>query len=254
MGMSDLDAPFGSEGPATIARHGARSRKTNRTYVENRSQGSKVGAHTFLLSFCLLGFYALSSSGEVPGGQVREIVDQADITYTTAFTLSCAKKTWEGLVENPLLVGALWERYGYAPAYRVSQKGDTLHVEDPTGLVGDVLAFRPGPDQRIYLVEGRIDHWAIPFFNEGRAVFVLKSQVAQGRVDCTLEVYVRAESPVARLALQIGRPLLLKHVDNRITLNLQDAMKICEAVDTTPQNVLALLEGETARFFKAVFY
>ena len=94
-----------------------------------------------------------------------------------------------------------------------------------------------------YLVDGRLNHWAVPFFNEASAVFLLKSDFAQGKIVANLQVYIRAGSTVGSLVLQAAKPLLVKHVDNRVTLNLQDVRKIVEELDTSPDRVASRLSG-----------
>lgn len=183
--------------------------------------------------------------------RVRAVVEDADVVYTTAFAVPCSEGVWEELVERPVLLGALWSAYGYAPAYRVEMRGDTVHVEDPTGLVGDVVGIQASDGERTYLVEGQINHWAVPFFNQGTAVFLLKTQARAGEVAGTLEVHVRAESAIGSLVVKLGRPLLMRHVANRIDLNLQDVRQILAAVAEDQDRVAGLLDPVAAEQLRA---
>lgn len=214
-----------------------------------------IGLIDFLVGIVcgLIVFYGQPSLAEDRAAQAQEIIENADVTYTTSFSWQCSKRTWNRVVEHPLLVGQLWEAYGYAPAYRVSMRGDAIHINDPTGLTGDVFVFRWDSGARVYLALGKLDHWAVPFFNEGMAVFVLKSRVSDRRVFGELKVYIRAASTVGNIVLQVGRSVFMKHVDNRITLNLQDVQKIAETVELTPEKVMGKLSGSTAERFERVF-
>ena len=58
------------------------------------------------------------------------------------------------ILSNPLLMGELWKTYGFAPAYDITVRGDTLRVEDPTGLIGDAFRFHRGTGEVSYLVDG----------------------------------------------------------------------------------------------------
>ena len=213
----------------------------------------RKGLSALLLKlFFGLMLMATSAVGEA-GIRARQLVDEADFTYATRFTWSCSAPTWDRILSNPLLMGELWKAYGFAPAYDITARGDTLHVEDPTGLIGDAFRFRRGTGEMSYLVDGRLNHWAVPFFNEASAVFVLKSDFAQGKVVADLQVYIRAGSTVGSIVLQAAKPLLAKHVDNRVTLNLQDVRKIVEELDTSPARVASRLSGKSLQHFEYIF-
>jgi hypothetical protein len=226
------------------------------------TEGEKSGSHPTSLAklFCCLILLlaapailrAAPARAEVEA-RARELIRQADVTYTTTFTWPCSASTWECILDHPLLMGALWEAYGYAPAYKTSARGDTLHLADPTGLIGDALRFHREPGGASYLVDGKLDHWAVPFFNEASAVFILTSRSAQNQIVADLKVYVRAGSAVGSLVLQATKPLLAEHVDNRVTLNLQDARKIVEAINTSPAQVASHLSGLPLEQFEITF-
>ena len=199
--------------------------------------------------FCL----ASASNGEDLQAQAARIMREASITYHTTFAWSCSESTWDRVADNPLLMGHLWKAYGFAPAYQLQTKREVIHVHDPTGLSGVVRAFSGSSGERIYLSEGKVDHWAVPFFNGGEAVFVLKSEREEGGVRGDLTVYIKSTSLVGDAVLTIGEPLLMKHIDNRITLNLQDAGKIVETIESRPENARDKLSGTQANRFEAVF-
>jgi len=64
---------------------------------------------------------------------------------------------------------------------------------------------------------------------------------------------VRAGSAVGSLVLQAAKPLLAEHVDNRVTLNLQDARRIVEDIDTSPVRVASHLSGQALQQFETTF-
>lgn len=186
-----------------------------------------------------------------PAAQAEEVLANEDLSYTTAWTAPCGQRTWDSLLSEPLLMGKLWEVYGYAPAYRTSALGDTILVLDPTGLEGKAVKVRQGEGELVYLVYGKLDHWAVPFFNRGLAVIVLRSQAEGGQMDCQVEVHIRAESTLSSLVLQAGRSLVMEHVRNRVTLNLADAAHIFAEVQNTPEAVRAKLRGEELQWFES---
>lgn len=206
-----------------------------------------------LFGALLLGMAIGSVAGADPAAEAQAVVADPDYVYSTAFTWACPPDLWEKVLDEPLLMGRLWEAYGYAPAYRFSARGEVIHVDDPTGLQGDAVLVSRGPGSRTYLVQGKVDHWAVPFFNEGLAVFVLSSRPAGDQVVVDLKVHVSAGSTVGSLVLAVGRPLLARHIDNRVTLNLQDGRRIVETLAARPQEAAGLLGGEDGARFRAKF-
>ncbi len=212
----------------------------------------KTDSALLLKMFFGLMLIATSAVGDV-GIRARQLVDEADVTYATRFTWLCSESTWDRILSNPLLMGVLWKAYGFAPAYDMTARDDTLHVEDPTGLIGDAFCLYQRAGEVAYLVDGRLNHWAVPFFNEASAVFLLKSDFDQGKIFANLRVYIRAGSTVGSLVLQAAKPVLAKHIDNRVTLNLQDLRKIVEELDTSPARVASRLSGAYLQNFEHIF-
>lgn len=197
---------------------------------------------------------AWAAWAQEPAAVANEVLANADLSYTTTWAVPCSQRTWDRLLAEPLLMGKLWEAYGFAPAYRTSTLGDTLLVADPTGLEGKAVKVSQGEGELVYLVYGKLDHWAVPFFNRGLAVIVLKSQPKEGQMDCQVEVHIRAESTLSSLVLQAGSSLVMEHVQNRVTLNLADAATIFAAVHQDPGAVREKLSGEEQRWFDAALF
>ena len=200
-----------------------------------------VGAAILLA--CTFAAQAKADVSEGAAERAAEIVGDADVVYNTTFVMACSEGTWRRLMDKPVLLGRLWSAYGFAPIYQVEMRHDTVHVEDSTGLVGDVVAVELEQGRRQYLINGELDHWAVPFFNEGTAVLTLEMQVKGDAVGGTAAVHLRANSGIGRLVLRAARPLLTKHVANRLDLNLQDAAKIFAAVEEDPVEVADFLGG-----------
>ncbi len=183
----------------------------------------------------------------------RQVEAHPDVTYRAAFTWPCRWVTWERMLAEPVLMGRLWRALGYEPAYDFSARGDTLHVVDPTGLVGDALPVMTAPGACTWWVDGRLNHWAVPVLNSGQAVFVVRSRQVDGGVAVDLVVTVRAGSPLGNAVLRLARPLLAGHVQRRIDRNLRDGRRIAELVETAPDSALRLLDGGDAERFRRAF-
>lgn len=181
-----------------------------------------------------------------------EVLADEDLSYTTRWTAPCEQRTWQRLISEPLLMGRLWTVYGYAPSYRTSALGDTILVTDPTGLEGRAVQVRQREGEVVYLVYGKLNHWAVPFFNSGLAVIVLRSEAKDGQMECQVEVHIQAESTLSSLVLQAGRSLVMAHVQNRVDLNLADVASIFAAVQNRPEEVRARLSGEDLQWFDSI--
>ena len=193
---------------------------------------------------------------EVPpnrGGVADAVVASPDVTYQASFAINCSEATWRKVLDNPWLMGQLWNIYGYAPAYKVGPAGDGLHIEDPTGLVGELWLVRNQPHERRYLASGKISYRAVPFFNSGQAVTIVRSQVAGQQIRGTLQLYIRGDRAISRAVLWAGKPVLQGRVENRVQRNLQDGVRLVEQIASSPDAVLRQLQGPAAETFRAVF-
>ena len=196
-----------------------------------------VSSIPLTLALLLVTAAAGEAAEPTAADRATAVVDAAHFTYETSFRLPCSQSTWQALVGDPVLFADLWNAYGYGPAYQVSIRGAQIHVADPTGLVGDMSPVLTEPNRRQYFVRGRLDHWAVPFLNEGLAVFILDTRPEGAFIVGQVSVHIQAASAFGGLVLQLGRPVLAEHVENRIRLNLRDAGQLLEAIETRPQAV-----------------
>ena len=99
--------------------------------------------------------------------------------------------------------------------------------------------LRADPGYRQYLVTGRLDHWAVPFLNDGLAVFELETRSTETGMAGGLVVHIQAGNSdtlvllerVAGFVVDHLRPALLSHMANRIELNLRDAGLMLVAIE-----------------------
>jgi hypothetical protein len=201
---------------------------------------------------------AMPSSGHAaaPPNRVSvadAVVASPDLRYQTSFVVDCSEATWRKVLDNPWLMGQLWSVYGYAPAYKVRATADGVHVDDPTGLAGEFWLVRKDTHEHRYLGAGRISHRAVPFFNSGHVVTIVRSETVGRQVRATMQVYIRADRAISRAALWAGKPLLLGRVENRVHVNVQDGIRLVEQVASSPETVLRQLQGPAAETFRAEF-
>jgi len=183
----------------------------------------------------------------------RQVMASPDVVYSTHVVWECSARTWERALDHPLVMGALWRAYGFAPAYAISGRPDSLHVFDPTGLVGDAFPCARTTYSVQYLVLGKLNHWAVPVLNKGLAVFAVVWRDTGSGIDADATVYVQAGSGIAGLLLRLVRPLLAAHVENRISHNVRDAQRIVADIERDPARVASRLEGGLRDEFAQAF-
>ena len=189
------------------------------------------------------------------GATVARVRSEAAIVFSKTYQVDCPPAVVEKALDHPALMGALWDIYGYAPAYEVKGlDSGAVHVDDPTGIVGEVRPVKREGPRRTYLARGQLDHWAVPALNGGTAVFEVETAGNGAGTTLTVDVFIQPESGVAGALLAVLEPLVLSHVDNRVSLNLEDAAKIMRAIDQEPEAVFGRIEeAELQNAFRRVF-
>jgi len=206
----------------------------------------------------VLVWLAVASSGHAAappnrGSLADAVVASADLSYQTSFVINCGEATWRKVLDNPWLMGQLWNVYGYEPAYMVRATEDGLHVDDPTGLSSDLWVIRNEPLERRYFALGRLTYRAVPFFNSGQAVTIVRSQAVGQQIRGTMHVYIRADRAISRTALWAGHRLVQRKVEARIQANLWAGVQLVEQIASSPDTVLKQLRSPAAETFRAVF-
>lgn len=199
---------------------------------------------------------ALSAPGAAsadPRSEAEKVIGDADLTSRGVFAVTCTPATWAKIVDHPVLIGRLWELGRYSPAYKFSQRGEVMHVDDPIGLAGDFVLVDKRGDERRYWGRGKVTLRALPFLNTGQLVAVLRSRPDGPRIVGSLDVFIRGDSSVARGALWTGRLLVQPRVDNRVRANLIDIAHLVDALVNQPEAGLKLLRGSEADQFRALF-
>ena len=208
-----------------------------------------------LLGAVLAGLVAAPVMAEDRAERAAAVRRAAAVSYSGRYEVPCLAAVLERAMDHPVLMGALWAAYGYAPAYRVSGLGEAgaAHVEDPTGIVGDLWLVEREKRYRVYLADGELDHWAVPALNRGTAVFEVRTAAKESGTEVDVAVFMEPESRIAGALLWLLSPVVEYHIENRISLNLEDAAKILEAIDRTPAAVADRLEGPQRQEFLEAF-
>jgi hypothetical protein len=204
---------------------------------------------------CAIIFFSLAGSA-FP--QTRDIdpqsfIKEAGVSYKAGFALDADLDVWEKILDNPYLVGKIWEVYRFWPRYEVKKKGAGFHVFDPSGLEGDVTRIRAGRNSRLFYGAGRINHWAIPIDAAGRALFVFNYHADQGRIRGRGEIYIAGDRDFTRFLLKVGAFVMRHFIEDRFKNNLHDMQKILSDITKEPDRIRGRLKDEDLKEFNRVF-
>ena len=187
---------------------------------------------------------------------ISDFKQDASVTYRETHVLHAPPSVVTWLLENPLIIGKLWRIYGYAPKYNVKPASppDICQVEDPTGIKGNIQRLEQHQTNPIYWAKGEITHWAAPILNEGERLFDVELKPSSAsNTQLILSVYIHSKSKIAESALWLLSPVLKSHIDNRITLNLQDLNRILVDIVASPQTVSQKLSDQDKMAFDTFF-
>ena len=208
-----------------------------------------------LLVLMLLSVLIGAVSEDPRTERANAIREKPTVVYTGHFEIACAPAVMHAVLDNPMVMGALWKAYDYTPRYKVSALAEprAVHVQDPTGLIGDVWPVQDPTRRYVFLAEGTVDHWAVPILNAGAAVFDV--DVAPGGPGTTVRITVslKPESGLARAALWTLTPIAKSRIESRMTANFKDLRYILEAIATTPDAVAERLDAPARQAFERAF-
>ena len=204
-----------------------------------------------VILFSLLLLPALSGAAEL-SPEAQTILNSPDIAFSNTYHFACRPTVLDSLLSHPVLLGRLWEAYGFAPAYRVRPQGGGLRVEDPTGIVGEMRLAKQAGNRWVYLGDGQLNHRLVPAFG-GKMALVITTLPGEAGVNARVEAFIRTESRTLGFLTWTLSPLVRGRIENRATLNARDLGVILKDVSSAPQQTASRLAGEDARAFARMF-
>ena len=175
---------------------------------------------------------------------IDEFISNASIRYEKTFTIDAPIELWNRMLDNPVLVGKLWDLYNFIPQYRVTAKGAGVHILDPTGIEGDLVEIHSDVFTRIFYGSGNMNNWHIPLSLKGKALFLIKQTAGEGQVTVTLSIFGEGgDTVVTRLLLKAVSPLLTYYINRRVTRNLADFEKIVDDIVHKPEKIRPMMSG-----------
>jgi hypothetical protein len=202
-----------------------------------------------------LGAVSAAAAKNVSREELADHVrDGATVRVSESFALPCPSKTALASLRQPLVMAALWNSYGFAPAYQVTPGEEgAVHVVDPTGLTGDLWTLSAGPGHVVFLGAGTLTHWGIPGLRHGTAVFDVDLEARGDSTLMDVTVSLKPDVWLARAGLWMLAPIAHGRIEKRMMNNVRDAGVILADIVQKPDSVATRLSGELRSEFAAAF-
>lgn len=185
--------------------------------------------------------------------KTKSLIEKATITYQTDFVVDSSLDVWNKVLENPLLMGKLWNLYNFQPAYQLTKAKEGINIVDPSGIKGEIFVTNSSANSRTFYGRGAIDHWLVPLFISGEVVFQLRYQGDGQHIKGKFEAYLRGDNKVADFLMKLFSGTLKNLINSRFTNNLKDVKKIIFDLLHHPDQISKKLTGESLRDFKIIF-
>jgi hypothetical protein len=185
------------------------------------------------------------SSGEDMLAQVQLLEKAPDVTFSGTFDLPTRSDILNNTLDSPMLLARLWEVYQFSPIYKARLQGNGIHVDDPTGISGDVFLVEHSANRRVYLGVGALNHSLVPAFR-GKMALVLSTVPKGSGLSARIDIFVRTDSRLLGLVTWAAAPVLRPRIENRVTVNAGNIGTILQDLSTQPQKAAALLSKEDA--------
>jgi len=193
--------------------------------------------------------------GSAQGADLRvesqRLQSRPDITVARVFEFNARPAVVDMLVENPMILARLWEAHGFTPRYKARPDGNGIHVNDPTGIQGDVYLVERAGNRRVWVAIGSLNHSLVPSF-KGRMALVVTTEPKGSGVTLHVAVFVRTDSRALGFLASTLFPLVRARVEHRMTANAADIGTILAEASADPQKAAARLSKEDAATFRQV--
>ena len=199
------------------------------------------------LALILLG--AVPSAGAASGelqAQSQLLIKSPDVTISGTYELATRSDVLENVLRTPILLARLWEAYQFTPLYKARLiQGDGIHVDDPTGITGDIFLAEQSGTRRVYVGNGALNHKLVPAFR-GKMALVLTATPKGSVVSARIDVYLRTDSRVLGFLTRTMFPLVKTRALHRMTANATDIGTILKDLSNELQKTAARLKKEDA--------
>ena len=194
------------------------------------------------------------AGAETRAEQADRVQRKATVRVRESFDLPCGREIVLASFRQPLVMAALWNSYGFSPAYRVTPGEEgAVHVVDPTGATGELWTISIDPDHVVFLGVGTMTHWGIPGLKHGAAVFQVDLAPQPAGTHMEVTVSLKPDLWLARAGLWMLAPIAHGRIETRMKNNVRDASQILLDIAQKPDSVAQRLRGEMRAEFGVAF-
>jgi len=183
---------------------------------------------------------------------VEKIINTPTVTYQKSFGLDTTLEIWNRALDNPCLMGKIWEIYEFKPSYNVTATATGIHVFDSLGITGDVRQIGQSEYARTLYAAGSFDHWAVPSFFTASGVIIFE-YTDRDRLSGEITIFLRGDNGISRLVMRIFSGILTRRINNRVESQLENMQEIIRDIVNEPQRIRSALTGQTLDDFDRVF-
>jgi hypothetical protein len=184
-------------------------------------------------------------AGSDTKSQVADLLKAPDASVSGTFEVPAKAVLIDNLLSSPITMAHLWEAYDFTPRYTARLQGNAIHVDDPTGIQGDIYLAEQSPNRRVYYGTGAINHSLVPAFQGSMAIIATLTPKGS-TASAHLEVSIRTDSRILGVITRTLFPLVRSHAEHRMTANMKDLCTILNDITTAPQQTAAKLKKEDA--------
>jgi len=184
---------------------------------------------------------------------VEEIINTPTVTSKKAFEVDTTMELWNRVLDNPCLMGQLWEIYEFKPSYNVTKTSTGIHVAGSLGITGDVRQVAQSDHARTFYATGRFDHWAIPSFFTANGVVMFEYKGSGDRPSGEATIFLRGNNGISRFVMRIFSGTLTRRINNRTDSTLENMKEIIRDIVNDPVKVRDALTGQLLNDFDEVF-
>jgi hypothetical protein len=201
----------------------------------------------------LFAFSLALQCGSAQGADLRVesqlLQSKPDMTVASDFDFNARPAVVDVLLENPMILARLWEAHGFTPRYKARPEGNGIHVDDPTGIQGDVYLVERAGNRRVWVAFGSLNHSLVPSL-KGRMAVVVTTEPRGSSVTLHVAVYIRTDSRALGFLASTVFPLVRARVEHRLTANAADIGTILAETSADPQKAAAHLGKDDAEAFR----
>jgi hypothetical protein len=207
-----------------------------------------------LLSISIITlFFLLATLVEAYDFHVEEVIHNPTATYKKTFSIKVTVEIWDRVLDNPHLMGQLWDIYGFHPRYKVVKTEAGIHVTDPSGIIGDIRQIGHADHTKTFYATGAFNHWAVPSFFTADGVVVFEYAQERDILSGEANIFMRGNNGISRFVMKIFSGILTRHINNRIDSTLENMKTIIQDITNDPRKLRDRLNGPLLSDFEKVF-